>query len=83
MPKQSKSKTEFAAPKKVVARRPEPTVTVGDSVYNLSDLSDEVKELLSLHDEAAQIAAKAKREAAIHEIAVANLAALIDRELDN
>ena len=72
----------MAKPKKVVAKQPEPTVTVGEKVYNLSDLSDEIKELLSLHEEASQKATKAKREAAIHEIAVANLAALIDKELE-
>lgn len=68
-------------PKRVVAQQPEPTVTVGEQSYSLSDLSDDVKELLSLHDEALRIATKAKREAAIHEIAVANLAGLIEREL--
>lgn len=73
----------MAKPKKVVAKQPEPTVTVGDTVHNISDLSDQVKELLSLHDEALRTATKAKREAAIHEIAVANLAALIDKELED
>lgn len=71
----------MARPKKVVAKRPEPTVMVGNKSYNISDLSDEIKDLLSLHDEAQEKAVKAKREAAIHEIAVANLANLIEQEL--
>lgn len=68
-------------PKKVIAKRPEPTVTVGNKSYNISELSDEIKDLLSLHDEAQENAIKAKREAAINEIAVANLANLIEKEL--
>ena len=68
-------------PKKVIAKRPEPTVTVGNKSYNISELSDEIKDLLSLHDEAQENAIKAKREAAINEIAVANLANLSEKEL--
>jgi len=68
-------------PKRVVAKRPEPTVTVGNKSYAIADLPDEVRELLSLHDEAQGNAIKAKREAAINEIAVANLANLIEKEL--
>jgi len=71
----------MAKPKKVVAKRPEPTVSVGNKSYNISELSDEIKDLLSLHDEAQEKAIKAKREAAINEIAVANLANLIEKEL--
>ncbi len=59
----------------------EPTITVGDTTYPISELEDEVKEMLSLHQEASQMAMGAKRQAAIHDLAVANLASMIEKRL--
>ena len=59
----------------------EPTLTVGENTYPVSELSDEVKEMLSLHEQAVQMAVGAKRQAAIHDLAVANIASLIEKKL--
>ena len=59
----------------------EPTITVGDTTYPVSELEDEVKEMLSLHQEAQQMALGAKRQAVIHDLAVANLASMIEKRL--
>ena len=59
----------------------EPTITVGDTTYPISELEDEVKEMLSLHQEAQQMALGAKRQAVIHDLAVANLASMIEKRL--
>lgn len=60
----------------------EPTVTINGTEHKLSDLSDLTKELLSLHEQATQMAMKAKREAVIHDLAIANLAEKIEAELN-
>jgi len=59
----------------------EPTLTVGENTYLVSELSDEVKEMLSLHEQAMQMAVGAKRQAAIHDLAVTNIASLIEKKL--
>jgi len=57
----------------------EPTLTIGETTYPVSTLSDEVKEMLSLHEQAMQMAIAAKRQATIHDLAVANIAAHIEK----
>jgi len=59
----------------------EPTLTVGDTTYPVSELSDEVKEMLSLHEQAKQMAVAAKRQAVIHDLSVQNIASLIEKAL--
>ena len=65
----------------VAAEDAAPTLTIGDKTYAVSDLSNEVKEMLSLHEQAVQMAIGAKRQAAIHDLAVANIASLIEKKL--
>ena len=57
----------------------EPTLTIGETTYPVSTLSDEVKEMLSLHEQAVQMSIAAKRQATIHDLAVANIAAHIEK----
>ena len=57
----------------------EPTLTIGETTYPVSTLSDEVKEMLALHEQAMQMAIAAKRQATIHDLAVANIAAHIEK----
>ena len=60
----------------------EPVKLVVDDVeYDLEDLSDEVKELLSLHQQAVQMAVSAKRQAAIHDLSVAGLSEMITTKI--
>ena len=59
----------------------EPTLTVGDTTYPISELSDEVKEMLSLHEQAVQMSTAAKRQGIIHDLAVANIASLIEKKV--
>lgn len=59
----------------------EPTLTVGETTYPVSELSDEVKELLSLHEQANQMAVAAKRQAVIHDLSVQNIASMIEKAL--
>jgi hypothetical protein len=66
---------------KVATEDAAPTLTVGDTTYAVSDLSDEVKEMLSLHEQAVQMAVGAKRQAVIHDLAVANIASMIEKKL--
>ena len=53
------------------------TVTIGDKTYPLEDLSNEVKELLSLHAQAQDMMIAARRQAVIHELSASNLAGMI------
>jgi len=62
-----------------VEQQAEPTLTIGETTYPVSTLSDEVKEMLSLHEQAVQMATAAKRQATIHDLAVANIAAHIEK----
>ena len=57
------------------------TVTIDDVEYQIADLSDEVKELLSLHAQANDMMVGARRQAVIHEVSVPNLASLISQRV--
>lgn len=57
----------------------EQTITIGEETYPVSGLSDQVKEMLSLHQQASEMAMGAKRQAAIHDLAVASIASLIEK----
>lgn len=57
------------------------TVTIDDVAYPIADLSDEVKELLSLHVQAKEMMIGARRQAVIHEVSVTNLASLISQRV--
>ena len=57
------------------------TVTIDDVEYPIADLSDEVKELLSLHAQANDMMISARRQAVIHEVSVTNLASLISQRV--
>lgn len=57
------------------------TVTIDDVEYPIADLSDEVKELLSLHAQANEMMVGARRQAVIHEVSVTNLASLISQRV--
>lgn len=70
------------AEKVVSEEEAEATLTVGEKTYAVADLSDEVKELLGLHAQAAEMANAAKRQAVIHDLAVQNIVSLIETKLD-
>ncbi len=57
------------------------TVTIDDVEYSIADLSDEVKEMLSLHAQANEMMVGARRQAVIHEVSVTNLASLISQRV--
>ena len=57
----------------------EPTLQIGETTYIVSDLSDEVKDMLSLHQQAQEMAVHAKRQATIHDLSCENLAARIEK----
>jgi hypothetical protein len=59
----------------------EPTLTIGDTTYPISGLTDEVKEMLSLHNQAVEMATAAKRQAVIHDLAVLNIASMIEKKV--
>ena len=63
----------------VVVENEEPTLTVGETTYPVSELSDKVTEMLSLHEQAVQMATAAKRQAVIHDLAIANIASMIEK----
>ena len=56
-----------------------PTVTIGEVVYPIADLDDKVKEMLSLHQQASEMAGAAKRQAVIHDLSVQSLSSLIEQ----
>lgn len=58
------------------------TVTIGDKTYQLDDLSNEVKELLSLHAQAQEMMVAARRQAIIHELSASNLAGIIRSKVE-
>ena len=60
----------------------DPTITIGDTTYSVSDLSDEVKEMLSLHQQAQEMSIHAKRQATIHDLSVENLASRIEKAVE-
>lgn len=58
------------------------TVTIGDKTYQLDDLSNEVKELLSLHAQAQEMMVAARRQAIIHELSASNLAGIVRSKVE-
>lgn len=58
------------------------TVTIGEKQYDISELSNEVKELLSLHAQAQEMMIAARRQAVIHEVSVVNLANMIKARVE-
>lgn len=60
----------------------EQTITINDTVYPISGLSNESKELLSLHEQATQMAVQAKRQATIHDLSIENLVARIGKSVE-
>ena len=58
-----------------------PTITVDDLEYDIASLPDEVKELLTLHQQAQGAMLNARRESLIQEIAVNNIASSISARL--
>jgi len=60
---------------------PPPTLTINDKEYLIDDLSDKVKELISLYDQAQQMSVAAKRQAAIHDVSIDSLVKMVEEEL--
>ena len=58
------------------------TVTIGEKTYPIEDLSNEVKELLSLHAQAQEMMIAARRQAVIHELSASNLAGMIKSKVE-
>lgn len=58
------------------------TVTIGEKTYELDELSNEVKELLSLHAQAQDMMVSARRQAVIHELSASNLAGMIKSKVE-
>ena len=58
------------------------TVTIGEKIYELDELSNEVKELLSLHAQAQDMMVNARRQAVIHELSASNLAGMIKSKVE-
>lgn len=58
------------------------TVTIGDKTYQIDDLSNEVKELLSLHAQAQEMMISARRQAIIHEMSASSLVTLIKSKVE-
>jgi hypothetical protein len=65
----------------VIEQNNEPTLTIADKSYLISELSNQVKELVSLYEQASQLAINAKCQAAIHDIAVASIVSMIEKAL--
>ena len=59
----------------------EPTITVGDTTYPISELEDEVKEMLALHQQAQQMSINAKQQATIYDLSCQNIASMIEKKL--
>lgn len=58
------------------------TVTIGEKQYEIAKLSVEVRELLSLHAQAQEMMVNARRQAAIHELALVNIANIIKSRVE-
>jgi len=54
-----------------------PMVTIDGKQYELDRISNEVKELISLHAQAQEMMIAARRQAVIHEVSAVNLANII------
>ena len=59
-----------------------PMITIKDKTYNIEELSDKTKELLSLHEQAVQMAVGAKRQAAIHDLSVQSLVKMVEESVE-
>ncbi len=59
-----------------------PMITIKDKTYNIEELSDKTKELLSLHEQALQMAVGAKRQAAIHDLSVQSLVKMVEESVE-
>lgn len=59
----------------------ETTIIVDNVSYPVSGLSDQVKELIALHNEAMESMLAARRSAAIHEVSMKSLANMISTSL--
>jgi hypothetical protein len=59
-----------------------PMITIKDKTYNIEELSDKTKELLSLHEQAMQMAVGAKRQAAIHDLSVQSLVKMVEESVE-
>lgn len=59
------------------------TVTIGEKTYEIESLSNEVKELLSLHAQAQDMVVAARRQAIIHELSASNLAGIIRSKVES
>lgn len=60
----------------------EPKIIVNEKEYLIDDLSDEVKELISLWDQARNMSMGAKRQAAIHDLSVQSLSKMVEEKLE-
>lgn len=58
-----------------------PSIVVDGQEYVIEDLPQEIKELLGLYQEANQMMLGARRQAAIHELAVQNLSKMITEKV--
>jgi hypothetical protein len=59
----------------------ETTIIVDNVSYPVSGLSDQVKELIALHNEAMEAMLAARRSATIHEVSMKSLANMISTSL--
>jgi len=59
-----------------------PMITIKDKTYNIEELSDKTKELLSLYEQASQMSVGAKRQAAIHDLSVQSLVKMVEESVD-
>ena len=59
----------------------EPKIVVNDKEYLLKDLSDELKELISLWEQARNMCLAAQRQAAIHDLSVKSLSEMVEEKL--
>ena len=59
----------------------EPKIVINDKEYLIKDLSDELKELISLWDQARNMCFAAQRQAAIHDLSVKSLSEMVEEKL--
>lgn len=64
-----------------MSEQEQPKIVVDGEEYLVENLSQEIKELLGLHQEATQMMVASRRQAAIHELAVQNLVNMISSKI--
>lgn len=64
-----------------MSEQEQPKIVVDGEQYVIDDLSQEIKDLLGLHQEATQMMIASRRQAAIHELAVQNLGNMISAKV--